>query len=51
MIKDKDILQFDYDGNWNGYSKWGHGTFESCNSGNILGVDYYNYDEILSYRI
>ena len=41
MIKDRDIVQFDYDGNLNGYRQWDYNFFYSFNSVNPIGVDYY----------
>ena len=49
MIKNRYIFQKNYDGNWNGYSQWSHGTFESWNSGKLIGV--WSYKNMLYYRI
>ena len=47
--KYKIINQFDFDYSRNGYSQWSHGTFFSSNSGNLIGLDYFNYIDKLDY--
>ena len=46
MIKDRYITQRNYEGNLNGYRQWWCGeNFDSSNSANIVGVDYFlKYD-------
>ena len=51
MREFKEVNQFDFDNNRNGYRQWSNGTCYSYNLGNFLGVDYDNVVNQLCYLI
>ena len=44
MRKYRDIMQRNFDDNYNGYYQWYDGDFHSRNSGNRIGAYYTNYN-------
>ena len=51
MREENDIIQFDFDDTVNGYGQWDDGDFDSCNSDNLIGVDYWDFSNKLRYLI
>ena len=47
MLKVGRIIQFNFDDNFNGYFQSSNGIFYSWNSGNPIGMEYWDYDNIL----